>query len=38
MKQGLVAIIFIVFLHLIGISISEFNTNSNDNEILWRDE
>ena len=37
MKQGLVAIIFIVFLHLIGISISEFNTNSNDNEILWRD-
>ena len=38
MKQGLVAIIFIVFLHLIGITISEFNTNPNENEILWRDE
>ena len=38
MKLGLVAIIFIVFLHLIGISLSEFNTNSNNNEILWRDE
>ena len=29
---------FIVFLHLIGISVSEFHTNPNDNEILWRDE
>ena len=38
MKQGLIAIIFIVFLHLIGMSISEFNANSNENEILWRDE
>jgi len=38
MKLGLVAIIFIVFLHMIGISVSEFYTNSNDNEILWRDE
>ena len=38
MKQGLVAIIFIVFLHLIGISISEFNKIPNENEILWRDE
>ena len=38
MKRGLVAIIFIVFLHLIGISLSEFNTNTNTNEILWRDE
>ena len=38
MKLGLVAIIFIVFLHLIGISVSEFNTNQNNNEILWRDE
>ena len=38
MKLGLVAIIFIVFLHLLGISVSEFYTNSNDNEILWRDE
>tara|TARA_B100000945_G_scaffold96400_1_gene75349 strand:- start:1374 stop:1490 length:117 start_codon:yes stop_codon:yes gene_type:complete len=37
-KQALVAVIFIVFLHLIGISISEFNTNSNEKEILWRDE
>ena len=27
MKLGLVAIIFIVFLHLIGISVSEFHTN-----------
>ena len=38
MKLGLVAIIFIVFLHLLGISVSEFHTNSNDNEILWRDK
>ena len=38
MKLGLVEIIFIVFLHLVGISVSEFHTNSNDNEILWRDE
>ena len=38
MKLGLVGIIFIEFLHLIGISVSEFHTNSNDNEILWRDE
>ena len=38
MKLGLVAIIFIVFLHLIGIYVSEFHTNPNDNEILWRDE
>ena len=38
MKLGLVAIIFIVFLHLLGISVSEFNTNPNENEILWRDE
>ena len=38
MKLGLVAIIFIVFLHLIGISVSEFYTNSYNNEILWRDE
>tara|TARA_A100001388_G_scaffold192820_1_gene145268 strand:+ start:362 stop:478 length:117 start_codon:yes stop_codon:yes gene_type:complete len=38
MKLGLVAIIFIVFLHLLGISVSEFNTNPNNNEILWRDE
>ena len=38
MKLGLVAIIFIVFLHLIGISVSEFHTNQNDKEILWRDE
>ena len=37
-KLGLVAIIFIVFLHLIGISVSEFHTNPNDNEILWRDK
>jgi len=37
-KLGLVAIIFIVFLHLIGISVSEFHINSNENEILWRDE
>ena len=38
MKLGLVAIIFIVFLHLLGISVSEFNTNPNNNENLWRDE
>ena len=38
MKLGLVAIIFIVFLHLLGISVSEFHTNQNDNEILWRDK
>ena len=38
MKLGLVAIIFLIFLHLLGISVSEFYTNSNDNEILWRDE
>ena len=38
MKLGLVAIIFIVFLHLLGISVSEFNPNPNNNEILWRDE
>ena len=38
MKLGLVAIIFIVFLHLIGISVPEIHTNPNDNEILWRDE
>ena len=38
MKLGLVAIIFIVFLHLVGISVSEFHTNQNDNEILWRNE
>jgi hypothetical protein len=38
MKLGLVAIIFIVFLHLLGISVSEFNTIPNNNEILWRDE
>ena len=38
MKLGLVAIIFIIFLHLIGISVSEFYPNPNDNEILWRDE
>ena len=38
MKQGLVAIIFIVFLHLIGMSISEFNKIPNENKILWRDE
>ena len=38
MKQGLVAVIFIVFLHLIGMSISEFNKIPNENEILWRDE
>jgi len=38
MKQGLVAIIFIVFLHVIGMSISQFNTIPNENEILWRDE
>ena len=38
MKLGLVAIIFIVFLHLIGISVSEFYTNPNENKILWRDE
>ena len=38
MKLGLVAIIFIVFLHLIGISVAEFNTNPNNNEILWMDE
>ncbi len=38
MKLGLVGIIFIVFLHLVGISVSEFHTNQNDNEILWRDE
>jgi len=37
-KLGLVAIIFLIFLHLLGISVSEFYTNSNDNEILWRDE
>ena len=29
MKLGLVAIIFIVFLHLLGISVSEFHTNPN---------
>ena len=38
MKLGLVAIIFIVFLHLVGISVSEFYTNPNENKILWRDE
>ena len=38
MKLGLVAIIFIVFLHLLGISVSEFNTSPTNNEILWRDE
>ena len=38
MKLVLVGIIFIVFLHLIGITISEFHTNPNENEILWRDE
>ena len=38
MKLGLVGIIFIVFLHLVGMSVSEFHTNQNDNEILWRDE
>ena len=35
MKQALVAIIFIIFIHAIGISLS--NTNQNE-EILWRDE
>jgi|TARA_B100002052_G_C15496122_1_gene425032 hypothetical protein len=38
MKLGLVGIIFIMFLHLIGISVSEFHKNSNESEILWRDE
>ena len=38
MKLGLVAVIFIIFLHLIGISVSEFYTNPNEKEILWRDE
>ena len=35
MKQALVAIIFIIFVHVIGISLS--NTDQNE-EILWRDE
>ena len=30
-------LIFIVFLHLIGISISNLYKNSNESEILWRD-
>jgi|TARA_B100000508_G_scaffold38190_1_gene29963 hypothetical protein len=38
MKLGLIGIIFIMLLHFIGISVSEFYTNPNDNEILWRDE
>jgi uncharacterized membrane protein len=37
MKFGLMTIIFIVFLHLIGISISNLYKNSNESEILWRD-
>ena len=38
MKLGLVAIIFIVFLHILGISVSEFHTNPNENKILWKNE
>ena len=38
MKLGLIGIIFIILLHFIGISVSEFHTNQNDNEILWRDK
>ena len=37
MKFGLMTIIFIVFLHLIGISISNFYKNSNEIKILWKE-